>query len=336
MKIKITLDTNCIINLLDDKSKTRTSIDDLKYILKLIDEDIITAYVTTRFVADQSNDRDRDRVIGIATKLSELPINTVGVGFRLDTSTLDGADFLGDDNTLAINNELVRLLNPSGLDKNCNTFSNRINDIDHLIGHYQNNNDIFITDDGGISNKAETLRNILGITIMSPGDFVSYVKNRIQVSLVEGITTNNTKYLSKPSQGSVSFDYSNNNGQFTIGQGIYSFDTKWSKASDKSIHAYKDGQNIDSIAIAKNIICIEDISDSTDFDYSSRARTINIGQILLLKNKSGAYAAVRVTNLQDDTRGASNDLITFDYKIATIGSVIFTAKNNNVHSRQSK
>ena len=34
--------------------------------------------------------------------------------------------------------------------------------------------------------------------------------------------------------------YLNNNGEYTIGSGDSAFITKWSKASDISIHAYKD------------------------------------------------------------------------------------------------
>ncbi len=71
MQVKVTLDTNCIINLLDDMSATRTSYNDLKYILSLVDDGLVTAFVTTRFIADQSNDPDRARAATIAARLLE-------------------------------------------------------------------------------------------------------------------------------------------------------------------------------------------------------------------------------------------------------------------------
>ena len=134
MPFKLTLDTNSIINLLDDESLTRTSVDDLKYILSLADEGSVTAFITTRFTADQFNDANKTRVAKIASRLQELPIETVGVGFRLDVFTLDGDDFLGDDEIIAIKNELTQLLSPNGLNSSDKSYSNRINDIDHLIG----------------------------------------------------------------------------------------------------------------------------------------------------------------------------------------------------------
>lgn len=324
MPFKLTLDTNSIINLLDDESLTRTSVDDLKYILSLADEGLVTAFITTRFTADQFNDANKARVAKIASRLQELPIETVGVGFRLDVSTLDGDDFLGDDEIIAIKNELTQLLSPNGLNSSDKSYSNRINDIDHLIGHYQSGNDVFITDDGGILNKAEGLRNLLGITVMSPSDFATYARNQIQEALKEGLTTTGNEYFSRPSQGIVEFDYSNNNGRYTIGQGLYAFETVWSKASNTSIHAYSDGSNVDTIALVKNSDSISGVADAKLFDYSSRSRTVRTGEVLLLRNKSGAYAALQVTNIQDDSRGDSRDLVAFNYKVLPMGSSHFT------------
>lgn len=41
-------------------------------------------------------------------------------------------------------------------------------------------------------------------------------------------------------------EYASNNGQYTLGRGVASFDTRWSKANNKSIRAHKDGPNIES------------------------------------------------------------------------------------------
>lgn len=323
MPFKVTLDTNCIINLLDDTSSTRTSYDDLVYILSLVDNGTLLAFITTRFQADQSNDIDYERVTKIVNRLSEIKIETIGTGFRLDMSTLDGNDFLGDESIFALHNELTAILSPNGLNPQAHTFSNRINDIAHLIGHYQNDNDVFITDDGGILRKTETIRKTTGICVMSPSALAKYLRNHIQQSLSAGSVLEDNEYISKPATGTVSFDYSNHNGMFTIGQGILAFDIKFSKANERSIHAYSDGHNIDSIARVADVDSINKIIDVSGFDYSSRSRTIGLNDILLLRNRMGAYSAVKVLRLVDDTRGGLKDLVEFDYMIAPIGNTGF-------------
>ncbi|MFI3201478.1 MAG: hypothetical protein R3Y54_08120 [Eubacteriales bacterium] len=62
------------------------------------------------------------------------------------------------------------------------------------------------------------------------------------------IGKNTRKYGNLKSQSSFEFDYTNNNGHYKIGDGEYAFTTKWTSASDKSIRAYNDGKDIDSIA----------------------------------------------------------------------------------------
>ena len=49
--------------------------------------------------------------------------------------------------------------------------------------------------------------------------------------------------------GEVVFDYSNFNGRHTIGSGTAEFETKWSKASNDSIHIYNDPDSINGVAL---------------------------------------------------------------------------------------
>jgi len=174
MNLDVTLDTNCIINLLDDKSVSRTSYIDLSYILSLISDGLISGSVTTRFNADQSNDLDLNRVRRIASALAELPIETIGSGFRLNVSSLNGRDFLGDDELIMVHNKLVNILSPTGLRPEANTFTNRLYDIDHLISHYFSSNEFFITDDKGILKNADKLENDLSMRVVSPSSYAKY------------------------------------------------------------------------------------------------------------------------------------------------------------------
>jgi hypothetical protein len=58
------------------------------------------------------------------------------------------------------------------------------------------------------------------------------------------------KYHSPSPFGIVTFDYSNNNGKYSIGQAELMFEIAFSKASDKCIYIYNDPNSIKAIAIA--------------------------------------------------------------------------------------
>jgi hypothetical protein len=134
----------------------------------------------------------------------------------------------------------------------------------------------------------------------------------------------NEKYVSPATRGIVTFDYSNNNGQYVIGQGKLMFETMWSKASNTSIHFYNDPASIHTIAVVKNIENINEIKDAKIYDSSSRSRTISINQVAVLQNTNGFYAAIKVLSIKDDTRGDKNDEISFEYFIQTNGSPDFS------------
>ena len=92
------------------------------------------------------------------------------------------------------------------------------------------------------------------------------------------------------------------------------FRTKWSKASNTSIHAYKDGVGIVAIALVKKIDDIEKMR-MVESDFSSRCRTPRIGDGIIWQNASGNYAITKVISIKDDTRGDDHDELTCDYVI---------------------
>ena len=120
--------------------------------------------------------------------------------------------------------------------------------------------------------------------------------------------------VNKARFGEFEFDYSNNNGVFIIGDREYQFDTKWSKASNTSIHAYKDPQNIHSIALIKENVDLQDVK-SVEGDFSSRNRTAQIGQSVIWKNIYCHYAITKILQIKDDTRGDDCDLLKCEYII---------------------
>lgn len=115
--------------------------------------------------------------------------------------------------------------------------------------------------------------------------------------------------------GEVQFDYSSFNGRFLIGRGLLEFETSWSKASDRSIHVYNDPPSIRGLAIAKGHSAIEAIDSVESLDFTSQSCTPQIGQIVILENQNGFYAALEILEIKDDTRGAPQDWLRFRYVI---------------------
>ena len=131
-------------------------------------------------------------------------------------------------------------------------------------------------------------------------------------------------YVSPAPKGIVTFDYSNNDGKYSIGSDAYMFETKWSKASDRRIHVYNDPPSILTVALVKDKQEISSIDDARIYDGSSRDRSPNVGQIVLLQNTNGLFAALKILDIKDDTRGSQFDELTFEYVIQTNGTPDFT------------
>ena len=94
-------------------------------------------------------------------------------------------------------------------------------------------------------------------------------------------------YVSPAPRGRVTFDYSNNNGKYSIGSGELMFETRWSKSSDRNIILYNDPPSILTVAVVKDKQQINEIDDARVYDGSSRTRRPNVGQIAVLKNTNG-------------------------------------------------
>lgn len=160
------------------------------------------------------------------------------------------------------------------------------------------------------------IREYPGIGWVRATDFVQEESLEMGNNVV-ALSSTTKVYACEAKQGSFTFDYSNNDGKFTIGKDEYSFTTEWSKSSDRSIHAYSDSSNIDSIARIKAPCTLSKEKLTGEYDFSSRCRTPNIGDIIIWKNIFGNYAATQIIAISDDTRGANHDELTCEYVIYT-------------------
>ncbi|MDE0112341.1 MAG: hypothetical protein OXN84_08680 [Albidovulum sp.] len=98
------------------------------------------------------------------------------------------------------------------------------------------------------------------------------------------------------------------------------FEIDPSKSSVWKIQFRNYPRNIRTVAIAKGCRKIADIVDARKFDGSSRIRRPNIGQVAVLQNENGYWAAIKVLGIRDDTRSDDHDEVSFDYVIMTNGS----------------
>jgi hypothetical protein len=122
-------------------------------------------------------------------------------------------------------------------------------------------------------------------------------------------------YHDRALSGQVTFNYSNNNGRYSIGRDELFFETMWSKASDRSIYLYSDPPSIAGVAEAPELQSYEKIGDPANYDMSSRVRAIQKGEHAILKNRYNNYAVLRIIDIKDRTRSDSVDVLTFEYWI---------------------
>jgi len=131
------------------------------------------------------------------------------------------------------------------------------------------------------------------------------------------------EYINKDLFGQVTFDYSNNDGRYFLGSGEVTFEVKFSSASNRSIHVYKDPKSIKKIALAYEIDDFSKVGNAENLNYSSRTRTPHTNEIVILVNQSNYYAAIKIIEVKARSHGAKRDKVTFSYEILKNKSSVF-------------
>lgn len=186
---------------------------------------------------------------------------------------------------------------------------------------------LYINFENGIlyeSKYEELLRDLLNEPVLPIPSLGKNPFKTIKEFAQQKFIPSNEKYTSPAKIGKVTFDYSNNNGRYFIGEGELMFELDFSKSSNDNIQLYKDPQNIRTVAVVKDTDNIKSIKDARIYDGSSRVRRPNINQIAILQNTNGFYVAIKILSIKDDTRGYLNDEISFEYTIQTNGTPDFT------------
>lgn len=123
--------------------------------------------------------------------------------------------------------------------------------------------------------------------------------------------------------GQVAFTYKSFKGRYVIGSGPLSFETMWTEAGPENVHVYTYPESIRGVAIAPDATSITDVHDASSYNFTSASRTPREGQVVILQNTNGFYAALKITSIKD---GGVDDLdaeLRFDYAIQADGSGSF-------------
>lgn len=136
--------------------------------------------------------------------------------------------------------------------------------------------------------------------------------DKISRDITRQIVIGQSQYSNPSFCAHIAFDYTKNDGKYIIGVGQYMFVTKWSTAGMGSIHCYKD--DVKRLGYNAEYTEFPPKEDIVKFDFSSRCRTVNEGQIVVLENDNSKFVAIKVTKVFRNTVD-SGHLVEFDYKI---------------------
>ncbi len=159
----------------------------------------------------------------------------------------------------------------------------------------------------------------------SPAELAAMIAQKLGIHPFDGKASDVPPPAMTSLVGEVTFDYSDFNGCYVIGNGFREFETKWSKASNRSISIYNDPPSIYGVALApKDWTDLGQVTTAASLNYTSRSRTPRVGQLVVLRNQNGFYAAIRVMAIKDNTRGDTHDEVRFRYVIQPDGTDDFS------------
>jgi hypothetical protein len=177
-------------------------------------------------------------------------------------------------------------------------------------------------DEGGYENKyAELIRELHGLHIIPRPPIGA---NPFSDDAAPVLTFRSERYVSPDLSGTVTFDFSSNDGSYTVGLGDLAFETKWAEAGISAIHAYRLGANMHSIALAVGVASLSELRDVSIFDDSSRRRTASIGEIVIWRNRAGYYLATKIESVSMRYRDEWRDELVFTYLIQPNRTPVFS------------
>jgi hypothetical protein len=110
-----------------------------------------------------------------------------------------------------------------------------------------------------------------------------------------------------------------------IGSGEKAFTLQWGERGMGTIYTMSDPQDLRSVALAPNVENLATLGDVTQYDNSSRTRTVKVGDAVIVENIYGYYAAARVLSVHTrETSKTGEHEVVFDYLIQPNRTSMFT------------
>lgn len=139
-----------------------------------------------------------------------------------------------------------------------------------------------------------------------------FSSNRISRNISVELNMRKIEYHSEALSGTVAFDYKKNSGHYSIGNSIYSFETKWNECGCDSI--YCSSGSMRRIGYNPDYKELPSCEEIEQFDFSSWSKQVKIGEIIILENHNQQFVAIKVTNVYRNSSDI-NHLVEFEYKV---------------------
>jgi pyrimidine deaminase RibD-like protein len=123
--------------------------------------------------------------------------------------------------------------------------------------------------------------------------------------------------------GQAIFNFTQNDGKYTIGHGNLLFETRWSNASNCRIHVYQSNTNLHGLGIVRGAKSFADVQDASAYDMSSGAQTPREGEILVLQNEKKYFAVLKIADVKARSHGDTYDSLSIEYRINKDGGPVF-------------
>ena len=139
-----------------------------------------------------------------------------------------------------------------------------------------------------------------------------YISTSISNIITTKLNIEKIEFHNPVFEGKVSFDYKKNSGSYIIGEGDYVFQTHWSECGNNSIHCYKD--HVYRLGYNPHYKEFPTSNEFINFDFSSRVRSVNVGEIVILENSHHKFVALKILKVVRRNEDIDH-LIEFEYKI---------------------
>jgi hypothetical protein len=115
--------------------------------------------------------------------------------------------------------------------------------------------------------------------------------------------------------GKAKIHFGSYDGRHSFGHSDHFFEVKWQGISIKKIRIYNDSQFIKGVSLAKDISEIKEIQNNSCCDFTNRTAEGGEGDIFVVENVHGYFAAFKILEVKVKGRGDSEDLIVCEYKV---------------------